>query len=195
MKKLAFILAVVMLMLSLCATALADGEYATAFDLYQAWFAQNGYENPYPDYISGVWSADGSMDHFVFGVTDDERGEAGKAEILRLVADDTTVDFAYQNYSYAELLAIRAACKKLETWRLSGCDLYVTLEPCPMCAGAIINARVDRVFFGCKDARGGALGSVMDLRSYPLFSKPEVISGICENECRDLLQRFFKNKR
>ena len=97
--------------------------------------------------------------------------------------------------AHAELLAIRAACKKLETWRLSGCDLYVTLEPCPMCAGAIINARVDRVFFGCKDARGGALGSVMDLRSYPLFSKPEVISGICENECRDLLQRFFKNKR
>ena len=107
MKKIASILAALMLMLSLCATALADNEYATAFDLYQAWYAENGYENPYPDYITGVWSADGSMDHFVFGVTDDEQGEAGKAEILRLVADDTTVDFAYQNYSYAELLAIQ----------------------------------------------------------------------------------------
>ena len=128
MKKNASILAalMLMLMLSLCATALADNEYATAFDLYQAWFARNGHENPYPDYITGVWSADGSMDHFVFGVTDDERGEAGKAEILRLVADDTTVDFAYQNYSYAELLAIQREIEPLmgDEYGVYACGIY-----------------------------------------------------------------------
>lgn len=97
--------------------------------------------------------------------------------------------------AHAELMAIREACHEVGSWRLSGCDLYVTLEPCPMCAGAIVNARIDRVFYGAKDARGGAMGSVMDLRSYPLFSKPEVVSGICENECRELLQAFFKEKR
>ncbi len=97
--------------------------------------------------------------------------------------------------AHAELMAIREACHEVGSWRLSGCDLYVTLEPCPMCAGAIVNARIDRVFYGAKDARGGAMGSVMDLRSYPLFSKPEVVSGICENECRELLQAFFKKKR
>ena len=97
--------------------------------------------------------------------------------------------------AHAELLAIREACEKLGTWRLSGCDLYVTLEPCPMCAGAIVNARVDRVFYGAKDARGGALGSVLDLRSYPLFSNPEVYNGICEEQSRELLQNFFQKRR
>lgn len=97
--------------------------------------------------------------------------------------------------AHAEVLAIREACQKLGTWRLSGCDLYVTLEPCPMCAGAIVNARVDRVFFGAKDARGGALGSVLDIRSYPLFSKPAVYSGVCEPQCKELLQNFFKKRR
>lgn len=97
--------------------------------------------------------------------------------------------------AHAEVVAIRAACQKLETWRLSGCDLYVTLEPCPMCAGAIVNARIERVFYGAKDARGGALGSIMDLRSYPLFSTPLVCGGICESECREVLQDFFKKRR
>lgn len=104
-------------------------------------------------------------------------------------------EFGNDATAHAELLAIREACQKLGTWRLSGCDLYVTLEPCPMCAGAIINARVDRVFYGAKDARGGALGSILDLRAYPLFFTPDVISGICENECRELLQAFFKKRR
>lgn len=97
--------------------------------------------------------------------------------------------------AHAEIMAIQEACKAVGSWRLSECDLYVTLEPCPMCAGAIINARIRRVFYGAKDARGGALGSVMDLRSYPLFSKPDVIGGVCECECRKVLQEFFKNKR
>ena len=97
--------------------------------------------------------------------------------------------------AHAETLAIRSACQALGTWRLSDCDLYVTLEPCPMCAGAIVNARIKRVIYGAKDARGGAMGSVMNLCSYPLFSKPEIISGILEHECRKVLQNFFENQR
>ena len=97
--------------------------------------------------------------------------------------------------AHAELLAIEKACQRLGTWRLSGCDVYVTLEPCPMCAGAIINARVDRVIYGAKDFRGGAFGSLIDLNLYPLGHKPEIVPGVCGDECLALLQDFFKNKR
>ena len=97
--------------------------------------------------------------------------------------------------AHAEILAIRKACENVGSWRLSDCDLYVTLEPCPMCAGAIVNARIRRVFYGAKDARGGAMGSVLNICSYPLFSKPDVVSGICEAESRELLQSFFDKKR
>ena len=97
--------------------------------------------------------------------------------------------------AHAELLAIEKACERLGTWRLSGCEMYVTLEPCPMCAGAIINSRLDKVVFGAKDANGGAFGSLIDLNSYPLGHKPEIVSGILENECRELLRDFFEKKR
>ena len=97
--------------------------------------------------------------------------------------------------AHAELLAIERACERLGTWRLSGCELYVTLEPCPMCAGAIINSRIDTVIYGAKDANGGALGSVVDLSSYPLGHKPRIVSGVLENECRELLREFFEEKR
>ena len=97
--------------------------------------------------------------------------------------------------AHAELLAIEEACRKLGTWRLSGCELYVTLEPCPMCAGAIINARIDKVIYGAKDANGGALGSVVDLSSYPFGYRPTITSGVLENECRELLREFFEKRR
>ena len=97
--------------------------------------------------------------------------------------------------AHAETLAIRMACQALGTWRLSECELYVTMEPCPMCAGAIVNSRLKKVFYGVKDARGGAMGSIMDICSYPLFFKPEVVSGICEEQCRDLLRDFFGKRR
>jgi len=97
--------------------------------------------------------------------------------------------------AHAETLAIRAACQSLGTWRLSDCELYVTLEPCPMCAGAIVNSRIKRVIYGVKDARGGAMGSVMNLCSYPLFFKPDVIGGICEEACREVLHSFFEKQR
>ena len=114
------------LTLILSVTALADNEYATAGDLYQAWYAENGYENPYPDYITGVWSEGGTESALVFGVTKDERGEAGKEEILRLVADDSTVSFTYQSYSYAELLAIQREIEPLmgDEYGVYACGIY-----------------------------------------------------------------------
>ena len=87
------------------------------------------------------------------------------------------------------------ACEKVGSWRLSDCTLYVTLEPCPMCAGAIVNARVGRVVFGCKDARAGAMGSVLNLPSYPLNHRPQCTFGVCESECRAVLQEFFAARR
>lgn len=97
--------------------------------------------------------------------------------------------------AHAEIEAIRQACAKLGRWRLSDCELYVTLEPCPMCAGAILNAKIGRVVYGAKDPRGGALGSLIDLCSYPFYHKPKTVSGVCEQECRELLQEFFQKKR
>ncbi|MBE6662585.1 MAG: nucleoside deaminase [Ruminococcaceae bacterium] len=97
--------------------------------------------------------------------------------------------------AHAETMAIREASMKLGRWRLEDCELYVTLEPCPMCAGAIVNARIGRVVYGARDACGGALGSVLDLRCYPLCAKPEVTGGVLSNECAVLLSRFFEDKR
>ena len=96
---------------------------------------------------------------------------------------------------HAELIAIDKACKKLGVWRLSDCTLYVTAEPCPMCAGAIVNARVKRTVFGCSDAKAGAYGSVFDLRDYPLNHKYEVTGGVLADECAALLSDFFKSLR
>lgn len=97
--------------------------------------------------------------------------------------------------AHAELISIRKACEALGTWRLSDCEMYVTLEPCPMCAGAIVNARLKKVYFAAKDARGGAFGSILNLNSLPLFHKPELAVGECEAESADLMRAFFKNKR
>ncbi len=96
---------------------------------------------------------------------------------------------------HAEIEAIDSACKKLGGWRLPGCTLYVTLEPCPMCAGAIINARLDRVVFGAFDAKAGSAGSITDLFTFPYNWKPEVRAGCLEDECAALLSEFFKNLR
>lgn len=96
---------------------------------------------------------------------------------------------------HAELEAIYNACKNLGGWRLWQCDLYVTLEPCPMCAGAIINARVKRVYFGAFDKKAGSFGSIADFNSIPYNHKPKIISGIMEEECSKLLTDFFKNLR
>lgn len=97
--------------------------------------------------------------------------------------------------SHAELEVIRAAAEKKGDWRLSDATLYVTLEPCPMCAGAILAARIPRVVYGAKDATAGAMGSVLNLPRYPLGSRPEVVSGVLGEESRALLQDFFRARR
>lgn len=96
---------------------------------------------------------------------------------------------------HAELEAIDEACKKLKGWRLWQCDLYVTLEPCPMCAGAIINSRIKRVYFGAYDNKAGSFGSVADFNMLPYNHKPEIYGGIMEQECSQLLNDFFKKLR
>lgn len=96
---------------------------------------------------------------------------------------------------HAEIEAINHACKYLGGWRLWECELYVTLEPCPMCAGAIINARIPRVVVGAKDEKCGACGSVCDLFSMEFNHHPEVEFGVLETESKELLTNFFKNLR
>ncbi len=96
---------------------------------------------------------------------------------------------------HAETVAIDKACKKLGGWRLPRCELYVTLEPCPMCAGAIINARIDAVFAAAKDPKAGAMGSVVNLPALPFNHSPGVSFGLCEDEAKALLQRFFAGLR
>lgn len=97
--------------------------------------------------------------------------------------------------SHAEIEAINSACKNLNSWRLDGCEMYVTLEPCPMCTGAIINSRIKTVVFGAFDKNAGCMDSVINLCDYPLGHKVEVYAGICEDECQQVLQDFFKNLR
>lgn len=96
---------------------------------------------------------------------------------------------------HAEIEAINNACKKLGGWRLWQCDLYVTLEPCPMCAGAIINSRIKNVYFGAYDNKAGSFGSIVDFNSIPYNHKPNIYAGIMEEECSALLKEFFKNLR
>lgn len=96
---------------------------------------------------------------------------------------------------HAEIFAIKSACEKLGGWRLHECDLYVTLEPCPMCAGAIINARIKNVYFGAYDKKAGSFGSVVDLASLPYNHKPNIVGGIMQDECSALLSDFFKQLR
>ncbi len=96
---------------------------------------------------------------------------------------------------HAEVLAIEAACKRLGGWRLPNSTLYVTLEPCPMCAGAIVNARIDRVVWGAYDPKGGAFGSVLNLTELPLNHKPTLEGGVMEEECAHVLSSYFRTKR
>jgi tRNA(adenine34) deaminase len=98
--------------------------------------------------------------------------------------------------SHAEMVAIKKANKKIGSWRLEDCDLYVTLEPCPMCAGAIVQARIRSVYYGAKDTKAGAFGSVFDLAKIEgLNHYPSVEGGIMEEECGAILTEFFKNLR
>ena len=120
-----------------------------------------------------------------------------------VAADGTTLaaacnrrEAAHDPTAHAELLAIRAAAERLRTWRLSGCTLVVTLEPCTMCAGAIVLARLDRVVFGAYDAKAGAVGSLWDVvRDRRLNHRPEVVGGVLADETGELLREFFARHR
>ncbi|MBQ7387312.1 MAG: tRNA adenosine(34) deaminase TadA [Clostridia bacterium] len=96
---------------------------------------------------------------------------------------------------HAEILAIERACAALGGWRLPGVTLYVTMEPCAMCAGAIVNARIPRVVYGAPDLRFGAFGSLIDLAKVPLNHTPEVVGGVLGDECVEILKEYFKKKR
>ena len=97
--------------------------------------------------------------------------------------------------AHAEIMAIDQACKNLGGWRLPECEMYVTLEPCPMCCGAIINSRIDNVYFGAYDIKSGSAVSVQKMFELPYNYRPEVIGGIMEKECSDILSEFFRRLR
>lgn len=97
---------------------------------------------------------------------------------------------------HAEIIAIQKACKRLQTWRLSGCTMYVTLEPCSMCAGSLIQARIDKVVIGTMDEKTGACGSVLNLLAdYKFNHIVQIETGIMQEECKKILQQFFKELR
>ena len=97
--------------------------------------------------------------------------------------------------AHAEMIALTAAQEALGDWRLEGCTLYVTKEPCPMCAGAIVNSRIKRVVYGARDAKAGCCGSVTDLFALPFNHRPQVEGGLLEDECAALLAAFFEELR
>ena len=111
-----------------------------------------------------------------------------RAHNLKETKTDTT--------KHAEILAIQKASRKLKSWRLLDCDMYVTLEPCSMCAGAMINSRIRKIYIGTQDAKTGAVGSVFNLfNDYTFNHKVEAETGILKDECESILQQFFKELR
>ncbi len=127
----------------------------------------------------------------------------GETPVGAVIVKDGVVIASGRNYRenkknalmHAELVAINRACKKLGCWRLVDCDMYVTLEPCPMCAGAAINARLRRVVYGASDGKAGSFGSLVNLNDFPYNHKPEIVGGILDKECAALLSDFFKELR
>lgn len=129
-----------------------------------------------------------------------ENGEVPVGAVIvkdgKIIAKGKNEREAKQNaLSHAEIEVINNACKKLGSWRLDDCEIYVTLEPCPMCAGAIINARIKTLVFGAYDPKAGSIDSVINLCDYPYNHKPEIYGGICEDECLEVLKDFFKKIR
>lgn len=111
-----------------------------------------------------------------------------RAHNIKETKNDTT--------NHAEILAIKKASKKLNSWRLLNCEMYVTLEPCSMCAGALIQSRISKVYIGAMDEKTGACGSVLNLlQDYKFNHKVEIQTGAMKNECEEILKKFFKNLR
>ncbi len=128
------------------------------------------------------------------------RGEVPVGAVLvrdgRIIARGrNTREEARDPLGHAEIMALREGCRALGGWRLTGCTLYVTLEPCPMCAGAALNARVDRVVYGAADPAAGCLGSRINLFALELGHVPYITAGVLEEECSALLREFFQARR
>lgn len=130
-------------------------------------------------------------------------GQLGEVPIGTVIAQNGQVIAVGHNLretgkhalAHAEMIALDAACKALGGWRLPNCTLYVTLEPCPMCAGAIINSRIVRVVFGAFDLKAGSFGSLIDLSKVAYNHAPQLCGGVMEAECAALLRDFFRNLR
>ncbi len=130
-------------------------------------------------------------------------GEMGEVPVGAVIVKDGKIIATGKNereakqnaLSHAEIEVINNACKALGSWRLDGCEMYVTLEPCPMCAGAIINSRIKTLVFGAYDKKAGSIDSVINLCDYPYNHKPEIFGGIKEDECLNILKEFFKEIR
>ena len=120
-----------------------------------------------------------------------------------IVKDDKIIARAYNQkemknnpIKHAEIIAIEKACKKLNNWRLNDCEMYVTLEPCPMCAGAIINSRIKKIYIGAMDEKTGAAGSKLNLfKDYTFNHNVEVETNVMQDECEKILKNFFKELR
>lgn len=132
--------------------------------------------------------------------------ETGEVPVGAVLIENTTGKIIARSHNtqevlqtalgHAEMNIISAACAERNNWRLEDCTLYVTLEPCPMCAGAILHARISRVVYGCTDPIAGAMGSVWALHRHPVENKHTRIEfGCLENECREMLQEFFRSRR
>lgn len=132
-----------------------------------------------------------------------EAGEMGEVPVGAVIVKNGEIIARGKNereakqnaLSHAEIEAINNACKNTGSWRLEDCEMYVTLEPCPMCAGAIINSRIKTLVFGAYDSKMGSIDSVINLCDLPYNHKVEVYGGIMEDECLDLLKNFFKTLR
>ena len=133
----------------------------------------------------------------------DESAEEGEVPVGAVIVRDGAIIATGRNRRetgknalyHAEIEAINNACKTLGGWRLPRCELYVTLEPCPMCAGAIINARIPELVFGAREENSGSCGSVIDLFAEKYGHAPKVYSGVCAEESRQLLREFFEGFR
>ena len=133
----------------------------------------------------------------------DEAAEAGEIPVGCVIVKNGEIvgrgrnrrEEAHSALAHAEIIAIDEACRTLGDWRLEDCSLYVTLEPCPMCAGAILNARVGWVCFGAREERSGSCGSVIDLFTENYGYRPKVYAGILKDECTLRMQRFFRALR
>lgn len=131
--------------------------------------------------------------------------ELGEVPVGAVVVKNSSGEIVGEGYNlretaknalaHAEIIAINDACRRLGGWRLPDCSIYVTLEPCPMCCGAIINARIDNVIFGAKDRKSGSAVSVQQMFELSYNWKPKVISGVLEEECSGILSEFFTELR